>query len=126
MLFKLKVPANPEYVGVVRLAVSALVSRLNFSFEEIEDIKLSVAEACTVIINQVKGKDDLVVDASLTKNIFRLRISNTRTSLDRLQILEIIDNMGFCLIKALMDEVEVESKDDKGSQIIIKKKMIAE
>ena len=41
------IPCMSDYVGVVRLAVSGLATRMNFSIEEIEDIKIAVSEACT-------------------------------------------------------------------------------
>ncbi|MFT5171667.1 MAG: serine/threonine-protein kinase RsbW, partial [Candidatus Marinamargulisbacteria bacterium] len=44
---KMNIPCTSEFVGVVRLAVSGVASRMQFSIEEIEDIKISVSEACT-------------------------------------------------------------------------------
>ena len=43
---ELRIPASAEYVRVVRLAATGVASRLNFTYEEIEDIKLALAEAC--------------------------------------------------------------------------------
>ena len=37
--FKIEIPCSSEFVGVVRLAISGLASRMQFSIEEIEDIK---------------------------------------------------------------------------------------
>ena len=44
---RLEIPAVAEWVAVARLAVAAVASRQRFSVDEIEDIKLAVAEACT-------------------------------------------------------------------------------
>lgn len=43
---QLRIPANAEYVRVARMTATGVASRLNFSYEEIEDIKLALAEAC--------------------------------------------------------------------------------
>ncbi|MBV9866010.1 MAG: ATP-binding protein [Abitibacteriaceae bacterium] len=43
---QLHIPASTEYVRVARLAVTGVASRMDFSYEEIEDIKLAVSEAC--------------------------------------------------------------------------------
>lgn len=40
------IPSDASYVRVVRLAVMGIASRMAFSFEDIEDIKLAVSEAC--------------------------------------------------------------------------------
>lgn len=45
-----EIPALSEYVAVVRLAISGVATRMNFSIEEIEDIKIAVSEACTNVV----------------------------------------------------------------------------
>jgi serine/threonine-protein kinase RsbW len=45
---ELEIPARPEYIGLVRLVVSALASsRRDISDERVDDLKLAVSEACT-------------------------------------------------------------------------------
>ncbi|MGS2779977.1 anti-sigma B factor RsbW [Robertmurraya sp. GLU-23] len=44
---EMKIPAKPEYVGVIRLTLSAIASRMGFSFDEIEDLKIATSEAIT-------------------------------------------------------------------------------
>jgi serine/threonine-protein kinase RsbW len=48
-LLKFSVPGKPEYVGVVRLAVSSAANTAGFDIEDIEDIKVAVSEVCTHI-----------------------------------------------------------------------------
>ena len=43
----LVVPAQPEMWAVVRMTASSIAARLDFSFEEIEDLRLAVTELCT-------------------------------------------------------------------------------
>jgi serine/threonine-protein kinase RsbW len=38
------IPASPEYLKVVRLVVSGLASRLKFTIDDIEDLKIAVDE----------------------------------------------------------------------------------
>src|SRR5699024_11789626 len=47
---EMKVPAKPEYVGVIRLSVSGVANRMGFNYEEIEDLKVAVAEAVTNVV----------------------------------------------------------------------------
>ncbi len=42
----LQIPSDAEFVRVVRLTVLGVASRMPFSFDDIEDIKLAVSEAC--------------------------------------------------------------------------------
>ncbi len=46
---KLSVPGKPEYLGVVRLAVSSAANAAGFGVEDIEDITIAVSEVCTHI-----------------------------------------------------------------------------
>jgi serine/threonine-protein kinase RsbW len=49
------IPARPEFVGVARLTAAAIAARHGFSYDEIEDLKIAVGEACTSLI--ISGGD---------------------------------------------------------------------
>src|SRR2546428_11122785 len=42
----LKIPGRPEYVVVVRLTAAAVAGRMGLSYDDIEDLKVAVGEAC--------------------------------------------------------------------------------
>ena len=42
----LNLPASAEYVDIVRLNLYGIASKMGFSYEEIEDMKVAVSEAC--------------------------------------------------------------------------------
>src|SRR5579863_8784015 len=50
---ELRIPPKAEWAAVARLTVAAIASRLDFSLDEIDDVKLAVAEACTHAIQRV-------------------------------------------------------------------------
>src|SRR5438093_8574891 len=51
----LTIPGRPEYVSVARLAILGVASRMRFSYDEVEDIRLAVGEACTTAIERANG-----------------------------------------------------------------------
>ena len=64
---KLSLPAIDSYVAVARLTVSGIASRMNFSIEDIEDIKVAVSEACTnVVLYAYKDGQDGAVEMNCT------------------------------------------------------------
>lgn len=52
---ELIIPARPEYVSVARLAILGVASRMPFSYDEVEDVRLAVGEACTSTIERING-----------------------------------------------------------------------
>ena len=47
---RLVVPAGPEFVRLARVTATSLASRLGFSYDEIEDLRLAVDELCHAVI----------------------------------------------------------------------------
>lgn len=43
---RLVVPAAPEYLRLVRLTAAGMASRLGFTFDEVEDLRIAVDELC--------------------------------------------------------------------------------
>jgi serine/threonine-protein kinase RsbW len=46
----LTVPADGAYLGVLRTAAAGLAARLQFTLDEIEDLRIAVDEACAMLI----------------------------------------------------------------------------
>ena len=53
---RLTMPATPQLLRVARLTAAALASRLGFSFDEIEDVKIAVDELCFALVGS-RGRD---------------------------------------------------------------------
>jgi serine/threonine-protein kinase RsbW len=44
------IPVRPEFVSVARLTAATVAARQGFTYDEIEDLKIAVGEACTALI----------------------------------------------------------------------------
>ena len=129
------IPCMSDYVGVVRLAVSGLATRMNFSIEEIEDIKIAVSEACTNSVQYAFDQPEnerVFISFNLFKNKLEIIVKDNgkgfeTTKLEKNPIeerkLEDIDEniprlgLGITFIKSLMDETTVTSEPGKGTTI---------
>jgi serine/threonine-protein kinase RsbW len=47
---ELSVPPLPQYVAVVRAATAGLAARLDLTLDRIEDLRIAVDEACTLLV----------------------------------------------------------------------------
>lgn len=118
----MSLPCKPEYVGVARLTVSAIANRMGFNIEEIEDIKVAVAEACTNAIKHGKDeKFDLDIDIYLNKLQILIKDSGKGYDTKQLKSPDLQNpkegGLGIFIIKTLMDEVELKSQLGVGSEI---------
>ncbi len=138
----LSIPCASEFVGVVRLAISGLATRMNFNIEEIEDIKISVSEACTNAIQHaypdLKNPNDGKIDITATIFSDRLEVVvkdhgvgfnllNIGTSEQQEKSKEKFGlGLGLTFIKSLMDDTDFQSVAGKGTTIhMIKKAPVA-
>lgn len=121
----ISVPNKPEYVSVVRLTASAIASRMGFSFEEIEDIKVALAEACTNVIKHgmCNKIDNYEIEFVMEENKITIEITDKGTGFSCKDVSEPDLNspkeggLGIFIIKSLMDEVDIKSDIGKGTEI---------
>ena len=52
---RLVVPASPEYLRLVRLTAAGMASRLGFTFDEVEDLRIAVDELCFHLLAEDDG-----------------------------------------------------------------------
>jgi serine/threonine-protein kinase RsbW len=52
---RLSVPATPEFLRLARVTATGLASRLGFTYDQVEDLRLAIDELCFALIGS-KGK----------------------------------------------------------------------
>ncbi len=126
---ELRIPSKPEWVAVARLAVAAIANRLPFSVEEIEDLKLAIAEACTMCIQQGPGSEtiDITCDASMSQLRVEARDGRYRQRDDVTKRPAVVavegEGLGIFLIQALMDDLTYSLDPQLGTELIMTKRV---
>jgi len=127
---KFLVPGKPEYVGTVRIAVSHVAANVGFDIDAIDDIKVAVSEACTNIILHSHTDHS---EFSYEVDIEREEKAITITVVDRgigFETGKYVapapgeargSGMGIFILRALMDEVDIQSEVGVGTNIRMKK-----
>ena len=66
---ELVLPADPAYLGVVRTACAGLGARLDLTLDEIEDLRIAVDEACTLVLPASRAARDSTVRLRATFSV---------------------------------------------------------
>ena len=113
----LSVPAKPDYILAVRLLVSAVAERAEFSFNDIEDIKVASAEACTLLLAENPSQLDveITVEDSLCVCIQAKDPSGRKKEMDE------TSELSQYLLEALVDKCELDNQNGTLSKITIYK-----
>jgi serine/threonine-protein kinase RsbW len=124
---ELRIPSRAEWVGVARLAIAGIASRLQFSIEDIEDLKLAVAEACTNCIQHASGSESIAISCKIEKDklVMTVEDSGVGASPGSLAPRHLgepqVGGLGVFLIRSLMDDVEYELGPQSGTRLTMTK-----
>src|SRR5205085_3626529 len=72
---ELRLPADSAYLSVLRTATAGLAARLDFTLDEIEDLRIAVDEACAMLLAQADPGSNLECDFSLSQNTMTIAVS---------------------------------------------------
>jgi serine/threonine-protein kinase RsbW len=61
----LRVPADSAYVSVLRTMTAGLAARLDFTVDDIEDLRIAVGEACALVLPEATPGGDLEAEFRL-------------------------------------------------------------
>lgn len=128
---KMRFNATLENETVIRNAIGLFASTVNCTIEDIIDVKTIVSEAVTNAIihgyEQNKQKEvevtSLIDDSTLT-----IIVKDDGVGMDN--VIEALrvnyssknrSGLGFTIIKSLCDDLQIKSKKDMGTTLIIKK-----
>jgi serine/threonine-protein kinase RsbW len=128
---ELKIPAKAEWVAVARLAVAAVASRLHFSVDEIEDIKLAIAEACTNCIQHGSDSDRIEITSEVMSDEVRVSVRDRSVGHKLEPVVrgagfaegKRTEELGVFLIRALMDEVTYSVDAREGTELVMIKRV---
>ncbi|GLX66489.1 ATP-binding protein [Paenibacillus glycanilyticus] len=136
-MIRLQIPSHADYIDIVRVCLYGIASKLSFSYEDIEDMKVAVSEACTnaVLHGRPAEEGGSLIDVTfqpteagitiVVKNdgppFAHQEITAIAPPLQGIEISELpVGGLGIYLMEALMDEVSVQSNDNSTEVILTK------
>ena len=104
----LRIPADSAYLAVLRTATAGLAARLDFTLDDIEDLRIAVDEACAMVLPQARPDSDLTCTFELDAARLTVSVSaqcETPSPPSR-------DGFAWTVLAALTNEVSAEVDGD--------------
>ena len=115
---QIRLPADSAYLSVLRTATAGLAARLDFTLDEIEDLRIAVDEACAMLLPHA------IVSAQLTCRFHldpaTLEVTVTIPTTDG--ALPERDTFSWTVLSALAGEVDTGRDDDRQVWIRLRKR----
>src|SRR5262249_55485378 len=71
----LVVPADGSYLAVLRTATAGLAARLQFTLDEIEDLRIAVDEACAILLSVAPAQTEVTSQFEVTDAALSIEVS---------------------------------------------------
>lgn len=120
----LAVPASGAYLGVLRTATAGLAARLQFTLDEIEDLRIAVDEACAMLLAAAEagpgGEIELTCRFTVTDSA--LTVETTVPAALSAAPLPGGESFAWQVLSALADEVSATVADGSASIRLTKRR----
>ena len=127
---ELKIPCQAEYIGVARLVILGVASRTPFSYDEVEDLRLAVGEACTSAIERAdtSGKRDseITITCSMDEERLTIKVADDVPPTEAPPPPPAVEpaddqSIGALLMEILVDEIQLDTRSGPGTSITMTK-----
>jgi serine/threonine-protein kinase RsbW len=110
-------PADSAYLSVLRTATAGLAARLDFTIDEIEDLRIAVDEACAMLLPQAQRDAEITCefelgDYSIDVNVSVLTVDGQQPSRD---------TFAWTVLSALAGDVDSSADGDRRVTISLRK-----
>lgn len=125
--------SRSENEGLARVAVSAFLTQMNPTLEEVEDVRTAVSEAVTnAIIHGYEGSEGKIrILCQIQDAMFYIAVQDSGIGIENIEkAMEPLfttksdlerSGLGFAFMQSFMDEVSVESAKGEGTVVRMKK-----
>jgi serine/threonine-protein kinase RsbW len=110
-------PADSAYLSVLRTATAGLAARLDFTIDEIEDLRIAVDEACAMLLPQARPDADVSCEFTLDDDTISVAVSVLTT--DGQQPSR--DTFAWTVLSALAGDVDSSADADRRVTITLRK-----
>ena len=114
---ELRLPADSAYLAVLRTAAAGLAARLDFTLDEIEDLRIAVDEACALLLPRIAADGDLTCVFTIEADTLAVEVSARTTDAEPPRR----DSFAWTVLSALAGEVDARTDGDGRVRITLRK-----
>jgi serine/threonine-protein kinase RsbW len=118
---KVTMPAEGAYLSVLRTATAGLAARLDFTLDEIEDLRIAVDEACAMLLSQAIPGTDLACAFDLDSDQMTITVSVVAAE----PRMPARDTFAWTVLSALAGTVDSRLGPDDQVSIVLQKRRAA-
>lgn len=115
---EIRLPADSAYLSILRTATAGLAARLDFTLDEIEDLRIAVDEACAMLLPHAVDTAQLTCRFHLDPATLEVTVTIPTT---RGQLPE-RDTFSWTVLSALAGEVDTGLDDERQVWIRLRKR----
>ena len=115
----LRLPAASAYLSVLRTATASLASRLDFTLDDIEDLRIAVDEACALLLPHAVEGSSLECAFDLSPDALAVTVSVPTA--EPVPIAQ--DSFAWTVLTALVGEVTSKETDDGVMLSLVKRRV---
>lgn len=129
---KISFPSLPENVGLARVIVAAFAAQLDFTLNELEEIRVATSEAVSnCVIHAYREKSgEIQLELKIEDGALQIKVIDEGCGIQDLDLAKTPaystdpERMGLGLVfmESFMDEMTIESQPNQGTQVIMIKK----
>ena len=114
---ELRLPADGAYLSVLRTATAGLAARLDFTLDEIEDLRIAVDEACALLLPDAAPGAELTCVFALADESLSVTVSvPSRTGRVPRR-----NTFAWTVLTALAGEVDASADGDRRVSVTLRK-----
>ncbi|MEU6730663.1 anti-sigma factor [Nonomuraea wenchangensis] len=114
----IRLPAASAYLSVLRTATAGLAARLDFTLDEIEDLRIAVDEACAMLLSEAVPGTDLTAEFELTGQEMQVRVEVATVGSSAPKR----DDFAWMVLTALADDVDAVTDSADRMAIVLRKR----
>ena len=103
-IINITIPRKPDYISLVRLTTSGIACSMGLNVDDIEDIKVSIGEACVNSL-MLSNSQEISLVFEIDEEKLSIKVTDVKENIPEELHERKERELGLLIIKSLMDEV---------------------